>query len=289
MNIPVVTIQIWHVDDCVRRAGLPERYFTILIQLNRIDENCGGTEVWSKELSRGDLVSGQHFHTCLWSFSPIHIFRISIVAWIFIRLCSHSRWKVQLLFTWKHIIIFLFLQSFLFYRFVVDLVMHLSFPDLFFIGGGVMKGTLIDSSTMLAFHQKQIIIISQLIRNLTLDPFYDLPIHWTSLALSIFIIALQWTPKSLWPRKMKRRNHVSCYRPTCDLIDQMDPSMLYKEFFSYETQSIVTEMYVRLEPFLVCVETRNIFFDIPWWFLGYSVFSYVKCRTLCEMSSIDGI
>ena len=65
MNIPVVTIQIWHVDDCVRRAGLPERYFTILIQLNRIDENCGGTEVWSKELSRGDLVSGQHFHTCL--------------------------------------------------------------------------------------------------------------------------------------------------------------------------------------------------------------------------------
>ena len=41
-----------------------------------------------------------------------------------------------------------------------------------------MKGTLIDSSTMLAFHQKQIIIISQLIRNLTLDPFYDLPIHW---------------------------------------------------------------------------------------------------------------
>jgi hypothetical protein len=51
--------QIWHVDDCVRRKGLQHRYFTILVQLNMIDENCGGTEVWSKELVRGDLVSRQ--------------------------------------------------------------------------------------------------------------------------------------------------------------------------------------------------------------------------------------
>ena len=50
-------MKIWHVDDCVRKKGQQERYFTVLIQLNSIDENCGGTEVWSKELCRGDLVS----------------------------------------------------------------------------------------------------------------------------------------------------------------------------------------------------------------------------------------
>ena len=40
----------------MRKKGLQHRYFTVLIQLNMIDENCGGTEVWSKDLHRGDLV-----------------------------------------------------------------------------------------------------------------------------------------------------------------------------------------------------------------------------------------
>ena len=51
-----ILIQIWHVDDCVRKKGLQHRYFTVLIQLNMIDDNCGGTEVWSKDQNRGDLV-----------------------------------------------------------------------------------------------------------------------------------------------------------------------------------------------------------------------------------------
>ena len=29
-----------------------------------IDEKCGGTEVWSKDLYRGDLVSLHNFHVC---------------------------------------------------------------------------------------------------------------------------------------------------------------------------------------------------------------------------------
>lgn len=47
--------QPWHVDDAVRK-GKKHRYFTILIHLNPIDSMCGGTEVWSKSLKRGDMV-----------------------------------------------------------------------------------------------------------------------------------------------------------------------------------------------------------------------------------------
>jgi hypothetical protein len=32
------------------------RYFTILIPLNTIDENGGGTEIWSKKLKCSDLI-----------------------------------------------------------------------------------------------------------------------------------------------------------------------------------------------------------------------------------------
>ena len=35
------------------------RYFTILIPLNTIDENGGGTEIWSKAVKYSDLVNGQ--------------------------------------------------------------------------------------------------------------------------------------------------------------------------------------------------------------------------------------
>jgi hypothetical protein len=50
--------QEWHVDDVLIGRGRLQRYFTILIHLNRVDDLCGGTEIWSKELDRGDLVSG---------------------------------------------------------------------------------------------------------------------------------------------------------------------------------------------------------------------------------------
>ena len=38
-------------------AGKYHSYFTILIHLNSIDDLCGGTEIWSQSLKRGDLVS----------------------------------------------------------------------------------------------------------------------------------------------------------------------------------------------------------------------------------------
>ena len=48
--------QQWHVDDSkVRRKQ--HRYFTILVHLNPLDSNSGGTEVWLDGLKKGDLVS----------------------------------------------------------------------------------------------------------------------------------------------------------------------------------------------------------------------------------------
>jgi hypothetical protein len=40
-------------------ADRVHRYFTILVNLNPIDELCGGTEVWSENLKQGDLVRGR--------------------------------------------------------------------------------------------------------------------------------------------------------------------------------------------------------------------------------------
>ena len=45
--------QAWHIDDTPAKI---HRYFTILIHLNPIDEHCGGTEVYSKQLMKGDMV-----------------------------------------------------------------------------------------------------------------------------------------------------------------------------------------------------------------------------------------
>jgi hypothetical protein len=47
--------QPWHCDDNFRRMKV-HRYFTILIHLNSIDSVSGGTEIWSSELKRSDLV-----------------------------------------------------------------------------------------------------------------------------------------------------------------------------------------------------------------------------------------
>ena len=48
--------QTWHYDDSIRKKA-NYRYFTILIPLNPIDDNCGGTEIWSDSLQREDMVS----------------------------------------------------------------------------------------------------------------------------------------------------------------------------------------------------------------------------------------
>jgi hypothetical protein len=51
--------QKWHTDDDFdKKKRKVHRYFTILIQLNSIDSNCGGTEVWSDKMNRGDMVRG---------------------------------------------------------------------------------------------------------------------------------------------------------------------------------------------------------------------------------------
>ena len=47
--------QPWHTDDSATPPKF-HRYFTILIHLNPVDENCGGTEVYSTELKRYDII-----------------------------------------------------------------------------------------------------------------------------------------------------------------------------------------------------------------------------------------
>lgn len=45
--------QEWHYDDSKKCRGRLHRYFTVLVNLNPIDENCGGTELRSR-IGRGD-------------------------------------------------------------------------------------------------------------------------------------------------------------------------------------------------------------------------------------------
>lgn len=49
--------QRWHVDDCKVSRKSKQRYFTILVHLNPLDSNSGGTEVWLEREKKGDLVS----------------------------------------------------------------------------------------------------------------------------------------------------------------------------------------------------------------------------------------
>jgi hypothetical protein len=48
--------QAWHTDDSMRQSK-NHRYFTVLIGLNTIDSECGGTEIWSRVQKKGDMVS----------------------------------------------------------------------------------------------------------------------------------------------------------------------------------------------------------------------------------------
>ena len=63
--------QRWHVDDCITKGKL-HRYFTILIHLNPIDENCGGTEIWSDELQANDLVRARPGDAFIFNGSLMH-------------------------------------------------------------------------------------------------------------------------------------------------------------------------------------------------------------------------
>lgn len=49
--------QEWHFDDARRHHGTRHRYFTILVHLNIIDEDCGGTEIRRQGVH--DLVRGR--------------------------------------------------------------------------------------------------------------------------------------------------------------------------------------------------------------------------------------
>ena len=63
--------QRWHADDTLNQLKKP-RYFTIIIHLNLTDENCGGTEVWSRKLKRGDLIRGRPGDAFVFSGSMLH-------------------------------------------------------------------------------------------------------------------------------------------------------------------------------------------------------------------------
>jgi ectoine hydroxylase-related dioxygenase (phytanoyl-CoA dioxygenase family) len=52
--------QEWHADDSMRKLKV-HRYFTILIHLNPLDNQCGGTEVWSHQTNKSDMV---RLHVC---------------------------------------------------------------------------------------------------------------------------------------------------------------------------------------------------------------------------------
>jgi len=63
--------QNWHVDDSMRQGKL-HSYFTILIHLNPIDDKCGGTEIWSKSLKRGDMIRARPGDAFVFNGSLLH-------------------------------------------------------------------------------------------------------------------------------------------------------------------------------------------------------------------------
>lgn len=63
--------QTWHFDDS-RKKGKYHSYFTVLIHLNSIDDLCGGTEIWSQSLKRGDLIRGRPGDAFVFNGSLLH-------------------------------------------------------------------------------------------------------------------------------------------------------------------------------------------------------------------------
>lgn len=69
--VPVGTApQAWHCDDTLQSKT--HRYFTILIHLNPIDSMCGGTELWVKSMSRGDMIRGRPGDAFVFNGSLLH-------------------------------------------------------------------------------------------------------------------------------------------------------------------------------------------------------------------------
>lgn len=58
--------QQWHADDVLYRpsANGKHRYFTILIHLNPINSNCGGTEIYNKQSKTYDMVRIVDIRVC---------------------------------------------------------------------------------------------------------------------------------------------------------------------------------------------------------------------------------
>ena len=65
------TPQKWHADDTNHRCKM-HRYFTILIHLNPIDQECGGTEIWESQVRRGDVVRGRPGDAFVFNGSLMH-------------------------------------------------------------------------------------------------------------------------------------------------------------------------------------------------------------------------
>lgn len=63
--------QAWHTDDTLRE-GKVHRYFTILIHLNPIDSECGGTEIWLRGDKCGDMVRGRPGDAFIFNGSLMH-------------------------------------------------------------------------------------------------------------------------------------------------------------------------------------------------------------------------
>jgi len=61
--------QEWHIDD---QPSKMHRYFTILIHLNPVDEMCGGTELYHKQMKKGDMVRNRPGDAFIFNGSMLH-------------------------------------------------------------------------------------------------------------------------------------------------------------------------------------------------------------------------
>lgn len=63
--------QKWHIDDAANDRKL-HKYFTILVHLNSLDSNSGGTEVWMEKQQCGDLLRARPGDALVFNGSLMH-------------------------------------------------------------------------------------------------------------------------------------------------------------------------------------------------------------------------